>query len=72
MLEEKKKAIENDEMLDEEKMDIPEILLNLYHMAIWFEVIDEKHENDLYELVYRPNETILRDGSVHSWWSKKK
>ena len=72
LLEEKKKAIENNKMLDKEKMDIPEELPDLYHMAIWLGVIDEKHENDLYELVYRPKETILRDGSVHSWWSQKK
>ena len=53
-----KKAIENDQMLDKEKMDSSEKLPDVYHMVIWLGVI---RENDLCELVYRHRETILKD-----------
>ena len=59
-------------MPDNKKMDIPEELENLYNMAIWYRVIDKQQEKQMYEIVFQPKNTLLRDGSVRSWyWHKK-
>ena len=72
LLENKKKEVETDEMPDNKKMDIPEELENLYNMAIWYRVIDKQQEKQMYEIVFQPKNTLLRDGSVRSWyWHKK-
>ena len=72
MIESKMIENENNEMLDNKKIEIPLDLADLINLAVWLEVIDEKEMRDLWELVNPHNRTILSDGSVHYYWAKQK
>ena len=60
------------EMLDTKENKIPLRLPDLIYLATWHEVIDEKERRDLWAFAHPHNSTILRDGSVHCYWPKKK
>ena len=61
----------NDEMPDNKKIDIPDELENLYNKAIWYRLIDKQEKTRMYNLIFQPKTTLLRDGSVRSWsWHK--
>ena len=62
----------NLEMPDDERFDIPDELEDLYYKAVWHRLLgDTQEKTRMYNLIFQPKTTLLRDGSVRSWsWHK--
>ena len=67
MIESKMIENENNEMLDNKKIEIPLDLADLINLAIWLEVIDEKEMHDLWELVQPHNRQCLIPHRCKLW-----
>ena len=58
----------NLEMPPDERFEIPDGLENLYYKAIWLGLLEDTQETTrMYDLIFQPKATLLRDGSVRSW-----
>ena len=62
----------NLEMPHDERFDIPDELEDLYYRAVWHRLLgDTQEKTRMYNLIFQPKATLLRDGSVRSWsWHK--
>ena len=58
----------NLEMPHDERFDIPDELEDLYNKAVWHRLLgDTQEKTRMYNLIFQPKATLLRDGSVRSW-----